>query len=182
MTAESVKKKQLTTPRPPRPPTELQQKIISTKQAHPSLNKNQIAAVAGCDHAHVHRTLKAYGIIKEKVDSYISNRAMILAGVQHRLLSSITSADIKKTPVGSRILAAAQLYDKERLETGKTTGNLAVVQFQMPPPDPVPDELKAVNGKVNVNGKVEGDQPQSDDSGKIVDIIQDDKSLHQLSG
>ena len=170
MTAESVKKKQLTSPRPPRPPTELQQKIISTKQAHPSLNKNQIAAVAGCDHAHVHRTLKAYGIIKEKVDSYVSNRAMILAGMQHRLLASITDEDIKKSPVGSRVLAVAQLFDKEKAELGQSTDKQPVLVL-----------VRGDNCRVSVGARVEGGQAQSAGDGEIVDIIQDDKVLHQLS-
>lgn len=117
--------KPLSMPRPPSSRTKLQQKIIKIKQAHPALNKNQIAAVAGCHHVHVGRTLKAYGIIKGKVNNYISNRAMILAGVQQRLLASITDADIKKTPVGSRILAVSQLFDKERLERGQSTANVA---------------------------------------------------------
>jgi hypothetical protein len=45
--------------------------------------------------------------------------------MQSKLLSSITDAEIKKAPVGSRILAVAQLYDKERLERSLSTSNLA---------------------------------------------------------
>jgi len=155
MTAESIKKKQITQQPRTKHPTELQQKIIEINQSHPTLNKNEIAAVAGCDHAHVVRTLQTYGIVKEEVDNYISNRAAIFAGIQHRLISSLTDADIKKTPLGSRVLAVAQLYDKERLETGKTTSNLAIVQFQMPAPDPVPVELIVEAKKTKVEG--EGD-------------------------
>lgn len=122
MTAESVKKNQISKPRKP---TELQQKIIETHQTHPTLNKSEIATVCKTDHAHVIRTLQAYGLIKDDVDNYIKNRAVILAGMQYRLLSSITQDDIKKTPVGSRILAACQLYDKERLERGESTANVS---------------------------------------------------------
>ena len=127
MTAESIKKKQITQQPRTKHPTELQQKIIEINQSHPTLNKNEIAAVAGCDHAHVVRTLQTYGLIKKDVDHYISNRAAILAGMQHRLLSSITDADIKKTPVGSRVLAAAQLYDKERLERGLSNNDQPIM-------------------------------------------------------
>ncbi len=133
-----------------KPPTELQQKIIETHQAHPTLNKSDIAAVVGCDHAHVVRTLQTYGMVKDRVDDYIGNRAIVLAGLQERIIKSITDEDIKKAPVGSRILAVAQLYDKERLETGKSTGNLAVVQFQMPTPDPVPEEYKVEGNVIDV--------------------------------
>jgi hypothetical protein len=93
--------------------------------------------------------------VAQEVNEFRDHRAEVLAGLQHRIIQSITSADIKKAPMGSRVLAAAQLYDKERLETGKTTSNLAVVQFQMPAPDPVPVELLVEAKKTKVEG--EGD-------------------------
>ena len=133
-------------------PTTKQQHIVDVKQDHPSLTTREIAAICDTGHSHVVQTLQRYGVNQQEVEDYRTHRSDVLAGLQHRLIKSVTDDDIKKAPLGSRVLAAAQLYDKERLETGKTTGNLAVVQFQMPAPDPVPDELKAVN----INGKVEG--------------------------
>lgn len=153
MSAETIKKKYK--PRTRRP-TELQKKIIDIKQTHPSLNKNEIASIAGCDHAHVIRTLQNYGLIKDDVDDFVNNRAAVFAGMQHRLLKSITDADIQKTPVGSRILATAQLYDKERLEVGKTTSNIAQVIFQMPAPKPVPDHLKMIIEEKNSEDNNDG--------------------------
>jgi hypothetical protein len=167
MTAESVKKNQISKPRKP---TELQQKIIETHQTHPTLNKSEIATVCKTDHAHVIRTLQAYGLIKNDVDNYIKNRAVILAGMQHRLLSSITQEDIQKTPVGSRILAAAQLFDKEKAELGQSTDKQPVLVL-----------VRGDNCKVSIGGKVEDDASASDKMSKLVDITPDDKSLHKLS-
>lgn len=68
--------------------------------------------------------MQRYGITHNLIHDYKSNRADIFAGLQHRLLQSITDEDIKKAPIGSRVLAAAQIYDKERLERGESTQNL----------------------------------------------------------
>ena len=82
-----------------------------------------IAKAADCNHALVSRVLSRYNIEQDQVDGYKRNRADILAGLQHRIISSITDEDIQKAPMGSRVLAAAQLYDKERLERGQGSGD-----------------------------------------------------------
>ena len=108
-------------------PTPTQSKIIAVAEAHPTLSTPQIGAIVGCDHSHVVRTLAKYGVDQGQLEAFQSKRGDIFAWIQHRLLSSITDEDIKKTPLGSRVLAAAQLYDKERLEKGESTGNVAVM-------------------------------------------------------
>ena len=122
-------------------------KIIELKETNPALTVREIATLTNCDHSNVVRVLQRYGIVAKEVKEFKDHMAEVLAGLQHKLIQSITADDIKKAPLGSRILAAAQLYDKERLETGKSTGNLAMITFQMPTPDPVPDEFK-VEGSV----------------------------------
>jgi len=95
--------------------------IRRLKDEHPDLSHNQIAKLTDTDPSNVTRVLQRYGAEYKEVERYKRHRADILAGVQARLLKSITQADIEKAPVGSRILAVAQLYDKERLERGKAT-------------------------------------------------------------
>jgi hypothetical protein len=100
---------------------------MEVKQEHPELSTREIAALADTDHTHVIKTLQRYGIERTHVEDYKGNRADVLAGLQHRLITSITDADIQKAPMGSRVLAAAQLYDKERLERGQSTSNQATI-------------------------------------------------------
>jgi hypothetical protein len=107
--------------------TDRQKVILKTKQEHPGLTVREIGAIADCTHANVIHTLKRYGINQEHLREFKSNRADILAGLQHRLLNSLTDEDIKKAPMGSRVLAAAQLFDKERLQNDLSTQNLASV-------------------------------------------------------
>jgi DNA-binding MarR family transcriptional regulator len=128
MTAETIKPNKLPKlTRPTRKPSKTQIKILETKQAHPDLTVREIAAIADCNHSNVVQCLKRYEINKQNVIHYKDNRADIIADLQHRLLVSITDDEIKKAPLGTRILGMAQLYDKERLERGMSSENIQLI-------------------------------------------------------
>lgn len=130
MSTESIKTNHITRKKPrPRQAkvTPKQNAIITLKNQNPALSDNKIATLAGTDPSYTIEVLKRYGLSSTCINDFKKNRAEILAGLQHRLISSITQDDIQKAPVGSRILAACQIYDKERLELGKTTNNTAVI-------------------------------------------------------
>jgi hypothetical protein len=113
-------------PKTPNPTTK-QKKIILVKKDNPGLTTRQIATLADTDHSHVVKTLQRYGIQQEHLNRYKEHKADIIAGLQHRIASSVTDEDIQKSPFGSRILAMAQLIDKEQLLRGLATSNLAVI-------------------------------------------------------
>jgi len=118
---------------PTKPPSHKMAVILQTKHDHPDLTTREIAAIAETDHSHVIKTLQRYKIPTTHLDQYKTHRADILAGLQHRFITSVTDTEIKKTPVGTRILAACQLYDKERIERGLSDNNtrpLVVIQIK----------------------------------------------------
>ena len=106
---------------PNKPGTPKQLNIINTINTNPNLSTREVAKICDTDHSHVVRIMQRYYIVKEETDDYKEHRADILAGLQHRLIKSITDEEIKKAPIGSRVLAACQIYDKERLERGQAT-------------------------------------------------------------
>jgi hypothetical protein len=119
MTAQSIdrpRKKQTTATT--KRPTPKQQKIIETKTEHPDLTTREIAAIANTDHTHVIKTLQRYGIDRVEADAYTKHRTQIFSGLQHKILSTITDADIKEATLLQRMTAAGILYDKERIELG----------------------------------------------------------------
>ncbi len=65
---------------------------------------------------------------KDEMKVFRLNRSDILSGLQKELLS-LTIEDIKKMTAGSRITAAAILYDKERLESNLSTSNIGMSIF-----------------------------------------------------
>lgn len=107
--------------------TPKQQAIIEVAKSHPELSTHQIGKLAGADHSTVSRTLAKYNIEQQHLEAFKGARADILAGLQMRILTTCTDEDIKKAPFGSRILAAVQLYDKERLERDQTTENVGIM-------------------------------------------------------
>ena len=128
MAAEKIKKdksKQLTEITPK------QRQIINLHNQHPNASGREIARLAKADPSYTIDILQRYGLIEQSISDYKTHRADILAGLQHRIISSITDEDIQKAPMGSRVLAAAQLYDKERLERGQGSGDkpmLVIIQ------------------------------------------------------
>lgn len=81
----------------------------------------EIGKLVGCSKQNVSDRLKAFQTDFVGLETFKSKRADILALFQKKLLYSLTNKDIKKMPGGSRILAFAQLYDKEQVERGKPT-------------------------------------------------------------
>lgn len=71
--------------------------------------------------------LKRYGFDKDSVEEYRKNKAEILDGIQAKLLQAAATKDLEGVPVQQLITSAAILYDKSRLETGQSTGNIAVI-------------------------------------------------------
>ena len=134
MTAQSIKSgTKRTRPRPN--PTEKQLAILKIKKDHPKLNTIETGKLANCNHSTVVRTLAKYKINHSDVIEYRNNEVDILTGFRHRIVRSCTDEDIKKAPFGSRILALAQLIDKERVLTGgnPTAKPLITINIQAGP-------------------------------------------------
>lgn len=102
-------------------------RIVEIATEHPDLMPTEIGQMVGCSHVNVINTLKRYGIDQRETEDYKNHRADILAGIQTRLLKSITEVDIKSMPVGQRLMGYGILFDKERLERNQSTGNFSVI-------------------------------------------------------
>ncbi len=100
---------------------------ILTLSTLPNLSNSEIAIITQCSNQNIHATLQRYHIDLKPLDLFKKHRADVLAGMQERLLSSIDDEQIKGAPLGTKVLAACQLYDKERLERDLSTSNLASI-------------------------------------------------------
>jgi hypothetical protein len=113
--------------KPTKPRTKTQAIILKTKAEHPDLTVREIAAIADCSHVNVVTTLQRYGIKQENIDNFKRTRADILAGLQDKLLSSITNENVQQASMLQKVTASAILFDKERLERDLSTSNTASV-------------------------------------------------------
>ena len=117
----------VTTLPPPQPNTpkaiplesiiELYQKGLSTRQ---------IAKLLNCTHPNIVQRLKEYKREVLGIETFKKNRGDIFALFQSKIINKVTEDDYKKASLLQKTTAISQLYDKERLERGQSTSNLAV--------------------------------------------------------
>ena len=112
--------------------------ILEYKAA--GLNHVEIGKLLGCSKQNISDRLKAWQGDFKGLETFKSKRGDILALFQKKLLYSLTDADIKGMPGGSRILAMCQLYDKEQIERGKPT---VIVGY-----DDIQGQLASVDGEL----------------------------------
>ena len=120
MTAESVK--------PTNKPTKA--RVDKSKALSLKLNNNlsyrQIAEIQGVTPQAIHSAIKDL-LPTPETKTYKEHRADILANIQYKLLSQLDHDRLKKMPAASAVLAACQLYDKERLERGMSSENIQLI-------------------------------------------------------
>jgi hypothetical protein len=123
MTAESIK---------PIPITKRKQvnRVNKTEAVRLKIDHNltykEIGTLQGVTPTAIHNAIKDL-LPTEHTEVFKTNRADIFSEMQRKLLNGVDAERIKKAPAGSLILAACQLYDKERLERGQSTGNLLTI-------------------------------------------------------
>ena len=86
--------------------------------------------MAGVSKQAIHQRLQPYKDAIDNLPTFKEYRADLFAVQQSRLLNSLTDKDIKKMAPASRITSAAIMYDKERLERGKSTENISYADME----------------------------------------------------
>jgi len=122
-----------------------------------SLNISEIAKITKTSPSNVSTTLKRYNITLNRLNEYKSNRGDILASYQDRILSTISEADIKKAPLGSKVLAVCQLYDKERIERGLSNNDQPIMVIIKSPSVSIDQSNKVIDiGDNSISDKNSG--------------------------
>lgn len=101
--------------KPQRPKDIPIEKIIELRRK--GLSLQDIADICKCTAQNIHVRLQ--GI--EEFETFSRDKALYYEHLQHKILRTIDESDIKKSPFGTRITAAAILEDKIRLIRGQAT-------------------------------------------------------------
>ncbi len=99
--------------------------------ANKGLSYPEIGKLVGCSPENVCQRFKAIDYTPERLKDFKKNRADILAHLQSKLINNISEDDVQKAPLGTKVLAMCQLYDKERLERGQSTEIVDVQSISM---------------------------------------------------
>jgi predicted DNA-binding protein (UPF0251 family) len=102
-------------------PIEVIRELIEIKD----LTYEQAGKILGVSKQARQQRCDRHGIVRQALKKYKEQRADILASKGRVILNSLTTDEIKKIPPGSRVTAFGILYDKERLERGESTANVA---------------------------------------------------------
>jgi len=95
------------------------ERIIELRKKH--LSCAEIAKILGCSKPNIVQRLHKISEELDLTDHYVNNRSKILAFQQRRIIQSITDADLKKAGLRDKVISTGILFDKERLEEGKST-------------------------------------------------------------
>lgn len=93
-------------------------KAIALRDA--GLTYQEIADIQGVTPGAIYKNIKDLPEIK----SFRENKDHVYERLQHDILKSISEEDIKKSPMGSRVLAIAQIEDKIRAIRGQSHINI----------------------------------------------------------
>ncbi len=105
-------------------------KVLDQVRRNPQLTMEEIGKINGVSHVAIVNLFKRHGIEKARVEEYKTNRADFLAGLQEKVLQSITDSDMEKASLRDKVISMGVLFDKERLERGQSTVNLASIYSQ----------------------------------------------------
>ena len=113
------------------------------------LSQTDTATLLGCDKSNISKRLKESGYQANYLTNYKNQRADILASYQQIILNSITNEDLQKAGLSQKMMAYGVLYDKERLERGQSTENIAY-QDTLKAQQIVQDKIKSFNDKYGI--------------------------------
>lgn len=134
--------------------TPKQEAILAAKSQNPNATGTEIAKQCGTDISYTIEVLQRFGLTKQSIQDYKDHKTDILTGLQARILSTISQADIEKASLHQRIIATGILHDKEQ----DMRGNNREVQ-----PMVVINQISVRSDKMPVEG-ISG-------QGQIIDVI-----------
>ena len=104
---------------------EIMRTVTKTVQENPNMSIRKIAEVAGVAKSTAQQYLTKYGINKHDLDMFVDNRIDIVRSKQQMILDALTPAVVSKAPMRDLAVAYGILLDKDRLESGQSTSNVA---------------------------------------------------------
>jgi hypothetical protein len=89
------------------------------------LTLSEIARLRGTSKQAVHQLLQRHGVDVEAAENFRKVRPDLIAAKQRLLLEGITRETVAKMSGRDKAVSFGILYDKERLELGQSTANVA---------------------------------------------------------
>lgn len=97
------------------------------------LSLRQAADIQGVHKSTLHEALGRYGISVDRVRAYQQHRADVMSAIQERMAEQVLSMpDARLAKEALPLMSSLGIaYDKERLERGQSTANVALVSVDL---------------------------------------------------
>ena len=115
------------------------------------LSNQETAKLVGCSKQNISARLQTAGIKPNYLTKFKNHRADIIAAYQYKILNSLSDKDYKKASLVQKTTAFGTLYDKERLERGETTENIAFADLTRDY-DKLREKGKALEAELGMTG------------------------------
>ena len=90
------------------------------------MTMQSIANAMNCTYSNIQQILQRECITVDKLQDFKSQRADLFADIQRKIILSMAQDDYKKVCPRDKAWIIGVLYDKERLERGQSTENVAL--------------------------------------------------------
>lgn len=137
------------------------EKLIELRKKN--LSYSQIAAILNIHPKSVQYRLQPIAEDIELTKDYVKNRTEILQYKQRELLNAITPTKIAKAHLQQLVWSFGVLYDKERLESGKSTANISYANL-LQSQERVATERESIDAEIlRLGGSVDNPTPEDVD-------------------
>ena len=104
---------------------QLQQSVAQVISNNPGITARELAKTAEIAPSTATKYLAKYGINKQELDMFVENRNSIVKSKQQLVLDALTAEKASKSTFKDLSIAYGILLDKDRLESGESTSNIA---------------------------------------------------------
>ena len=117
-------------------------RVVEEYKNNPNITMTKLGEKAGVARQTASAYLAKHGINKAELDQFVENRNAIVKSKQRMILDAITPEKVEKAPMRDLAVSYGILLDKDRLESGESTSNVAswtnVVKLSHPEIDITP--------------------------------------------
>jgi len=104
---------------------QLQQNVAQVINNNPGITARELAKTAEIAPSTATKYLAKYGINKQEIDAFVESRNTIVKDRQRIVLDALTQEKANKASFKDLAVAYGILLDKDRLESGESTSNIA---------------------------------------------------------
>lgn len=105
--------------------------ILEMQSRNPDLTPQEMADIFGCSRENIGRRLRKAGVRTKSLDRFRKYEGKVIASIRQNMaaeLASRTPEELKDVSVRDLSVTFGVLYDKGRLEEGKSTSNISIAE------------------------------------------------------